>query len=605
MNDTLLLISEPERVEDALRYSRTLSESYVFVALDLEVEQKLDARGVGYIGGKTLRTQNRERHVEAERWTSALLSGARAFPYREVPVDKILFFSLQNYLLVFLYWADVLGNLLAQRTPERIVVFDSGNQVFKTSGYLAGREIHALADCARAIAKERAVPLEVVKAPVGAQHLTPVLFSAKRALFSAGLWLLNRLLGMRGRGVPRIVVSEYWHNLAPLAPLLAGAELILFDRTQLFAAGWKEIWRLRMRFFHFDNFSTAQSEGHRETTRSLKERWVSAPPPRDFSFRGNKYDAHLQEVLAELEEGALSSALRDIDHAYSMLRTLRPDLVLLRTSTSTQLHFGILAYVARALTIPSLEFEHGLEFYGEGSLDTRKAAEYIGVYGVPIQEALAAAGYAKEKLPVVGSPRFDHYRMRAKDADGPILCTAPDFLYGVWFDSYDIDEYLRGVGQALPQEASMIIKLRSWRREKFMRTLIERHFAGKRYRITRDTPVKALLEDALFSIMPYSTTGLESMMAGVPLVLFAASPNEDACMRWHFAPYVQKEAVAVCASGEALAEAVRALWESGERRAAMRKNAAAYLGTHFAFDGKSSPRAVRLMRALSGKESLQ
>lgn len=571
------------------------------VALDAEVEEALAARGIPFVSAKGYRTPDLGFRDAAYAWTKEVLENPQHpfIAYRGVPLGRVYFYPLYLYFIRVAYWLDILVSLM-ERHPgvEKLVVYPSAFQATETIGVLGQEEIDALVDSARCAGAERSIVVEVPPLPPGVRD-SRVLFTAKRRLFGCLLGAWNMLMRLRRSRPLTILASDYWRNLAPLTPHLPGLELVFIDRLQAFQAGMRNMWRWRMRFYHLDAFSGREAQAARG----------DGTPLLTARFRGYEVSAILQGAHTALMRAYLPKTVRDIDHAYVMLERLRPRLVVLRASTSPQTHFAILASVSRALRIPSVEFQHGLEYTGEDSFTLRKNAQHLGVYGPLLKKELVSAGIPHERIESIGSPRFDVYRETRsirenrgeRHAPGvlSVLCIYPDFSYGDDSDSYEIDTYMRGVAEALTsvQGARLTVKLRGARREAFFRRRIAELCKGIPHTVIRDSPLSALFAHSDIVVSCYSTAMIEAMLSGVPLVFFAATPLHRRFAE-RLAPYMSAGAFALAHSEEELARALRALTSASERRAQVER-ADRFMTEHYACDGQSAARAAGLIGSLA------
>src|SRR3989344_3729783 len=249
---------------------------------------------------------------------------------------------------------------------------------------------------------------------------------------------------------PRVLANDYWRNIGPVFARLTKGEMLLLDRSEFMNIGLASLWRFRMRFSHIADFEDSTRKGEREKTAALftahvkkladDDRYLS-----DISFRGFPLRPLVIGALGDIALRAVSRTLDEVDGAYEMIQRVKPDSILLRTSVSSQTHFPVLAFVGKALGVPSIELQHGLEFLGPGSGSVRRVAGYVGVYGPLVREEMERAGFPRERLPLIGSPRFDQYaQFVAKTPKSPskkkdmydVLCICPIAVFGECTDSY-------------------------------------------------------------------------------------------------------------------------------------------------------------------------
>lgn len=595
-NKTLILVSELWQLDKL-----DATSGGIVVALDAEIEEALAARDLEFISAKDYRMLNLDSRDAANEWAMQLLENKeRPFAeYRGVLLGRVYFYSVDLYFTRVAYWSDIMISLL-ERYPDTasLVVYPSAAQATETTGDLAQEGIDALVDSVKLLGAQKGIDV-VVPLVSPSMRDSVVMFALKRRLFGFLLGVWNMFLSLRQARPLRILVSDYWRNVSPFMQNIPDAELVFIDRLQALQAGVGNMWKWQMRFYHLDAFVGRP----RDIPRDEKDL------PFKVLFRGYDFGSLLSHIQSVLKHSYIPKALRDIDHAYAMLEQLHPHVVVLRVSTSVQTHFAILASVSRSLGIPSIEFQHGLEYNGADSLTRRKNAQYIGVYGPIIAKELVSAGIAQERIEIIGSPRFDVYtrvreqrRMRSEnDASTKlsVLCIYPDLSYGDDHDSYDADTFMYGIADALRNIAGahLTIKIRGPKREAFSRRRIAEICKGISYSIERDLPLPILFESSDVVISCYSTATIEAMQSGVPLVFFAATLFQVR-LAAHFAPYLHARALHVAQNPEELALSLRTL-ATGEARRALVERADHFLAEAYAFDGRSAERAAEFVQRLA------
>ncbi|MFZ3043642.1 MAG: hypothetical protein WA058_00850 [Minisyncoccia bacterium] len=587
---TLILISELWQVDEL-----GANPDGTVVALDAEIEEALGVRGIPFVSAREYRTPDLASRDAANAWAVQVLEDPkRPFAeYRGVSLGRVYFYPLYLYFIRLAYWLDIVASLL-ERHPgvERLVVYPTSSRATETTGDLAQEGMDALVDSAKLLGVQKGITVAIPPAPPTAKSLV-IPFTLKRRLFGYLLGVWNVFMSLRPTRPIRILVSDYWRNVGPLMTNLPNAELIFIDRLQALQAGIGNMWRWRMRFYHLDTFSYNSKE------------WPHIKADASFSaqFRGYDVGPLLSAAQSALLQHYLPDAFRDIDGAYAMLEKLRPSVIVLRVSTAPQRHYAILAQVGHMLGIPSVEFQHGLEYNGTDSFTRRKNAQYLGVYGPLIEKELISAGIEQERIEVVGSPRFDVYEQEHAQCGAhsglSVLCIYPDLSYGDDHDSYDIDTFMRGVADAVRiiPGAHLTIKLRGPRREAFSRRRIKELCKDMSYTIVRDAPLSTLFEHSDVVVSCYSSAMLEAMQSGVPLIFFAAIPFQVR-MTAHFAPYCAAGALDVARDKDELASTLRSL-ESEDACRVLVERADRFLSENYSFDGHSAERAASLIRRLA------
>ena len=594
------------------------SEKLSIISLDAEVDSLLHEKDIQFISARDHRAKNNTHYLFAEEWLS-FLEGQRWkwFSYREIYFGKLFYPTLQGYIRQAIYYVDIIARVCSlHQELRRIFVLAPVQSVPLAGAYIAGREISVVGDCAKLIGKQLGIDVVVHEQPTKTtrRQIKAHLFFVQRTLFSFGLSFLNLCTNLlRPRGNIRILASDYWRNIAPVLEHIPGAEVILCDRKQILNVRLRNAWRYHMRFLSLDSYRTPNREQARqEALHIIEETWKKTHiPDSEVMCIGNiSLEPLFHEVLNEVIRSWLSSILQKIDELYALVDVLQPDIIMLRATVSQQWHFPLLALIAQVLNIPSLELLHGMEYPGPGAIDKRHLARYLGVYGTHTQRQMLQAGFTKERLPIIGSPRFDLYTLeqyaqkrseRAITQSPKIFCTAPDLFLGAAFDTYDIEHYFNSVAHAVRKipEASVLIKLRPGRhRESFYRQAIAEAFAGIPHTIAQFESLRSLFPQVDLAVSCQSTVAIEALQCGVPLVLFAATPVEALMLKYNFADFAAEHAVALCLNKEDLYAVLPRLASEAAIREGLSNAARVFLNREFAFDGKGALRTASFIHSL-------
>ena len=623
--NTIILLYELGHVEKLERFWRERLEDgteSLVVALTPNLETALKKRNIHYSSGCDYRPLDTNRFILAEKWTSEIFESPdwKWFQYRDIQLSRMYSFSLQLYFVQLLYYATIVDNLFVKYPNiRRLVIFPSLQSVPPRGRALEYERIAAVVACAKLIGIRNGIEV-IVPEVIRHQGLATdtFIFSLKRFFLEFGINIWNTCVSiLRPLGTPRILASDYWRNIAPIISSLPRGELILFDRGEIFKAGLRNIWHFRIRLFHFSSFSIRRRETQRAEAQKLFEKQWG--PLRDHglpecSFHGFS----LRPLLAKALDGIIlreaSKALRDIDGAYEMFKTLAPDIIFLRASVSAQIHFFILAMVARTSGIPSLELQHGLEYLGPGSISKQHSAEYVAVYGQIVQDEFAALGFPREKFPIVGSPRFDAYKKEAalarrehrEKAGISVLCIG--FVVDMeWFyDDYDLKDYYSAIAQALEKvpNSLAVIKLRPGPfHENSCRSMINRIFARVPYTIVQYEPLSELFASADIVISYYSTVILEALQFSKPTIVFSAQQMEKEYIHFHFARYADSGGLIIADTQEELEAACSSLAGDSDMRARLTRGAEETVKQFYRFDGRASERIVELIERLAREKN--
>ena len=591
----------------------------LIVSLDAEIDFALEKRGIPFVSGKTL--QNRtapSAYIRAEEMVRAVYDHNELsfLSYRNISCTRSLRFSAHIYLGMLLYHIDVLERFMEGAPKiEHVVVPIPIASTSKTSDVLAIEESRIVYEAARLVTERRGVRCE----PYDTHSVTSRLkthwqgwvFTAKRTLFGIALTILNTVIALRPRRPIRIVASDYWRNISPTMRQLPEAELILIDRKEAFSAGLKNIWRHNIRFLHINHFLSllGRQRARIHTNACIKE-WMnvrkSVFASLNFTFCGADLNQTMERVMTRLIETALPDIVADIEAAYALYERLSPDAVLLRASVSRQRHFPILALVAREVSIPALEVQHGGEYLGPGSGNHNHAAHFLATYGPLVCNEFRTLGYEQKRLLPIGSPRFDAYiadaqkkAARQKESSTlTILSNTPTMDINERYGTYSIEEYFKTLGGAVRKisNARLLVASRSNILSEFNKEARARGFVGVNYESVGTTPLTELFRRADIFVCSYSTVVYEALIYRLPVILTAFAPVEKMMANFHFSHFEKAGALAIAHTPEELREIVGKLAANPEARARMSSAAEAFMKEQFSFDGHASERIAALIR---------
>lgn len=622
MNErTIFFLSELEHINNCRRFldahPEVSREGYMLISLDAEIDSVLKKEGTPFLSGKDYRTPDAARMILAEEWTSRILENKRwsFFTYRGVSLGLTYFPQLQGYMNRVLYYTDIVANVVAKHPHAlRLVVFSSPHVPPTAARCLTNAMIDAIADVVTTIAAQRGKEALVQQSHLPRQERRrPLVSVLKQLLVRWGFVALNAsmMLLQRRRRI-RILVSDYWRNVAPALQYLDSAEVICTDRKEALNAGLKNILKFRMRFIHLDALSPRAPAERKQTQLLFAKEWQSIQAesrPPELLFRGFSLQPLFAMALDQIVKESVAKAIKDIDDAHALLSRLKPDIVMLRATVSSQTHFSILAQVARAQGIPSLEMQHGLMYFGPGSVGKYQSAEYVGVYGPIVQREMKAAGYTHSTPIIIGSPRFDVYAplqkvANARESTGTggmtFLCIAPMIFPEESTDSYDVIEYFEALASALRKipDAHAILKLRQGpNRGPFLRAIIAAAFKGIPHTIVEFEPLSSLFPQADIVVSAYSTAAIEALQCGKPLVYLGLCPSDVMTGSQHFLQYVQAGAMRIATSKEYLERILREAAGNPAVRKNLSEGAIALLKREYAFDGRASERTADFIRA--------
>jgi len=620
---TIFLLYEKGHIEELEHFWReqpSMRTNSLVIATSPEIESLLSEHNIAFVSGRDFRSLDSSRFTLSEEWTASVLKSSEWewFQYREISLSEIFFFPIQYCLIQAIYYGTIIQKICrAYPTMQRMVIFSSLQGIPLKGRPLDRVRVAATVDCARLIGAQYGFVVTVPEKQNIHQTRASFLYAAKQFFLECSIRLWNTVISLsRSRGAPRILASDYWRNIAPILSSLPYGEFVLFDRGEALKAGFANMWRYRMRLYNFDSFSGRSSRRMRsETQHMFEKRWQSIRQNNklpECSFGGVSLRQLLTGILDDLILNEAPKALQKIDGAYALLTKLTPDIVFLRTSFSTQSHFYILALTARAMGIPSLELQHGLEYLGPGSISKNHTAEYVAVYGKLVQDEFAALGLPREKYPIVGSPRFDSYLGKASKAanerpsgkEMSVLCIGFTSDSECMFDDYDVRDYYAALARALEKipGSSVVIKMRPGSPQE-SRSAVGAIFARVPHTIAQHEPLTELFAavDVVFSY--YSTSVLEALQFNKPTIIFSPQPMEKVQIRFHFTQYEAMNGCVIADTQEDLEAACRSLANDSASRDRLAQGAGEAISRFHKFDGRASERIVELIKRLSSKQN--
>ncbi len=597
-------------------------EGFTVIPLDLEIEYAVKEKGMPFFSGGMYRTKNADAMTISEDWASSVLESKHwtsFFTYRGVSLSRVYFLSLQWYVSHVIYFAEAVMNVLAAHPDAaRLIIFSPSNGDPPTGGAVSGLQIRTLVDVVKCIAAQSGKEAIVVppSASPSAQLKFVWSFTFQRALFGAGISVLNTLVALfrRPQNI-RVLASDYWKNLSPYVNTLDSLEIVLIDRKEALKAGFANIWKYRMRFLHLDSFSSRSPSEREKAYNHIQTEFNSLKEGNKlpiFEFRGISLQPLVVRALELIVKEVLAKTLETIDDTHILFERVKPHVVLVRATSSLQPHFIILAQVARAFGVPSLEAQHGLLYHGPGSYTRRYSTEYVGVYGPFTQREMKAAVGTPCTPIIIGSPRFDVYASVLKNEpkkseklpqkEISFLCVAPaNAPTGEVEDSHAYKKYFSAIANALKKipNARTVIKFRpgSTSRDLFSRQMLAELFSGIPYAIVQAEPLHQLFPDADVVVSCYSTVVVEAMQCSKPLVFLAADHTEKFMGLHHFSEYAKSNAIRIATTEEEFFRIAEELALNPSARTELAEQGAAFLAREYAFDGRASARMADFIRS--------
>ncbi len=613
----LIFLSEIKHIDELKSLLNTRAditgEGGEIVALDAQVAYELKDRGIPFISAYDFRTKDPSALVLAEEWLVKLFGSPEwsFFSYRGVSLSRIYLFPIQAYVPLVLYYTDMVGNV-ARAFPEakRLIGFSFAEPAPAAGFSLEQNRLRVIVDVIANVAKQTDKEPLLIRNKM-AENASHAKFYFKRAVFEFCIGIINTFVrAFRPRKRIKLLVSDYWRNILPYIVKLPSVEIVMFDRMQAFNAGWKNILKYRMNFLHPKVKSPSEENLQARVQIAEGFNAYKKSAGMAFEYRGFSLAPLMLSVLESTISHAVEKTLDDIDATYEFLTRERPNVTLLRSTMSAQTHFVILAEVARNLSLPSLEMQHGLEYYGPGSMDRRHSGEFIGVYGQITTTEMQAMGDTRIIPVVVGSPRFDVHAQTALNSledkeKVSVVCVAPPIFPVISPDSYEMIEYFSAVAYAMRglSNAQITIKLRPRVPErKFFERIIAELFIGMDYKIAELEPLHEVYKNADIVISLYSTAALEALLSDIPLIYLGVSPEQKLMGKQHFTAYEKEGAVYNADTIEKLKEYLILLVNNHEERRNARQRIQTFLSKSYVADGRASERAAKLIEAIARRE---
>lgn len=617
---TAVVLYDMEHLALIAALQRKYGSEMFLVSLDAEIDFALDKRGVSFVSGKTL--QNRlapSAYMRSDEITREICETKELsfLTYRDVSLLKPLRLSIHQYFQNLCYYLDVFDRYLTQIGDiDLLVVPAKIVPLSQTSAPLAREEVHLVSYAAELVVRAHGIRFASHKMVTSAHHARnvweAVLFTIKRALFGFGVSFLSAVVSLRSRRPLRIVASDYWRNMAPVLTLLSDAvEVVMLDRGEAIAAGWRNIWRYKMRFMHLNHFLSFRA-GLRARThaRNCKEEWHvvrdSVWNDIDLTFCRVDLRSSAEAIMNRLVTTAIPEVIADIEGTFALYGQLTPDAVWLRASISAQRHFAILPLVAEACDIPALEVQHGGEYLGPGSPTQQHPAQYFAVYGKLVADELRVLGYVNERLIEAGSPRFDAYvkdrkpKIESQTKRITVLSNTPNGNIGERYGTYSVEEYFKALGDAVSavSTAHLLIASRSTGiRSQFLQQARERGLGDVPYDSVGTTPLPELFRQADLFVCSHSTVVYEALLYRLPVIIASFAPVERMMTDFHFGSFEKAGALAIAHTPEELRELVGKLAGDESLRARMSAAGEAFMKEEFAFDGHASERIATQLRS--------
>jgi UDP-N-acetylglucosamine 2-epimerase len=284
-----------------------------------------------------------------------------------------------------------------------------------------------------------------------------------------------------------------------------------------------------------------------------------------------------------------------VDLSQRMLAHLSPDLLVVMNELNVLGRTAVL--VARSKGVRSLHVQHGI--MADRMLWGKLHADQIAVWGEADHRRLICTGVPSERITVTGNPRFDHLAQPTSSETVKALLSSlglqadcPIILVTTQHDSLEASrQQLSAVIQAaagLPQH-QIVVKLHPAEAFDPYRRML-RELEASHLHLVRDVDLFTLLEASAVLITRFSTTGLEAMLIGKPVISLNFSGQPDRV------PYAESGAALGVHQPEELLPALEAVLTHPETLAEMRRQQECFIREYaFRVDGQAAHRVADLM----------
>lgn len=592
----------------------------VIVPINYEIELALRDKNIPFYSMTSYleRSSLKERTLLTSKMMGQLYTDPEFnfFSHNDIPLGKIVGYSLGEYILRILYYLDIFEYILDQFKDVHTIYFpESTIKVSSTAGQLAKFEIRAGTDTMAFLSQKRGIAFRKISCLsyiTTEKKLLNLMRSCVRDVFIWSIKILNGIIYVfRTRGAMKIFVSDYWWHIDSFIEKMSGIEITMMERKEIRNIK-KNTWKYKIRFNHPSDYSTYFIKDRVERKRQYYEqKWRELGECPNFSKQFVWYGIYFWDIVRPAYEHLITSfseeVVETIETTERLFRKQHIQVVMLRASVSGQIHFATLGLVAHNMGIPAIELQHGLECSEEFSLSVRKNADILASYGSLIKKELEKVNGANVRVLSIGSPRFDQYRnetiseevknnLRGKlhiDGKRPVLLyIATDITLGQTYDTYSMVRLFKDIADAISriEGLQIIVKIRPGpATENFFKKSIKEVF-DEECCIAQYENLHALISISSIVASSFSTVILETMIAKKPLILVGLDANDRMLIESHFLPYERAQALRIARTKEELTQYVYTIITNPEEAKLLVCNASSFLKDNFCFDGRSAER---------------
>lgn len=342
---------------------------------------------------------------------------------------------------------------------------------------------------------------------------------------------------------PRVLFADFFPNnvnaLLPIFRQVASSQDLdarwlalredVADRLTDLGIGHVNLWRTSPR---------AIARECRERSRELSVAFAVLEQDRDFAATFNLDGADVHHALWPLWRPAVENAVVAASHmviaARHALRALEPDVVVVGNDATMPCRAFVLA--ARSLGLATVYVQHGLVPRDQEVLPG--ASDRLLIWGASSRRAFLELGNSDSQLIEVGATQYDRIFSRPLRDAAPspvvwatagrplIVYTSAPTSRGEQRDDYVTASEAVAHAAAQVTDADFIVKLHPSEDESLW-SAIQRHSGARHLRIIRECDTLGLLAAADLVITRFSTTGMEAIILGKPLLMLNLTDEQD------------------------------------------------------------------------------
>ena len=495
--------------------------------------------------------------------------------------------------------------------------------------------------CAVAVCDSLKIPrTELGRVTGGTPGMNPTTARYAKKARSLARFLLCRIHRKKfkptGQASAPLLLMSYYHSLKPdpeakslgalkdviLHPIINALEVeskpartMYIDSSYPF--GMASIKQLRAPAFPMDLYYKPFNRSSSKQTRELKKLWKSlkGSPKFQNSLAYGQINMWplLKDHFAFLFLKQYPEAVECLDTMDRMLLSERPKALIL--SDEVGFYGRILVTACRKFNIKTLGIQHGaidenhIEYIhaDEGPVLPCPIPDVTAVWGEKDKRLIVESGlYSDANVKVTGSPRYDYLaeagKIYSKDRIHKHFNTTGEKLVSVTTQPFHIfserEQWLRAVASASKQLGNAFFVVKPHPAENpAMHEEICKKYGGANIAVSTDVDTNELIYASDMMITSHSTTGLESLILGTPLMTLNLTGMADPM------PYASSGAAVGVYNEEDIAPAIKSMLD-GKFPPRMDECIKQYIREYaYMVDGKASKRVVSIIDGFPGQKT--